>query len=60
MASPTEKLAQSLERLQELQGERGTSALRSKELLRADRERLLKNGFIQETMKGSVQFSLFL
>ena len=52
MASPTEKLAQSLERLQELQGERGTSALRSKELLRADRERLLKNGFIQEVMKG--------
>jgi hypothetical protein len=52
MASPTEKLAQSLERLQELQGERGASAIRSKELLRADRERLLKNGFIQEVMKG--------
>ena len=46
MASPTEKLAQSLERLQKLQGERGTSAIRSKDLLRADRERLLKNGFI--------------
>jgi hypothetical protein len=52
MASPTEKLAQSLERLQKLQGGRGTSALRSKDLLRADRERLLKNGFIQEVMKG--------
>ena len=52
MASPTEKLAQSLERLQKLQRERGSSALRSKDLLRADRERLLKNGFIQEVMKG--------
>ena len=52
MSSPTEKLAQSLERLQELQGERGTSAIRSKVLLRTDRERLLKNGFIQEVMKG--------
>ncbi len=52
MASPTEKLAQSLERLQKLQEERGASAIRSKDLLRADRERLLKNGFIQEVMKG--------
>lgn len=52
MPSPTEKLAQSLERLQMLQGEVGATAIRSKDLLRADRERLLKNGFIQEVMKG--------
>ncbi len=52
MAPPTEKLAQSLERLQELQAEHGSSAIRSKDLSRADRERLLKNGFIQEVMKG--------
>lgn len=52
MAPSTEKLAQSLERLQALQAEHGSSAIRSKDLLRADRERLLKNGFIQEVMKG--------
>lgn len=52
MATPSENLAQSLERLKELQGKGGAAAIRSKDLLRADRERLLKNGFIQEVMKG--------
>lgn len=52
MTSPTEKLAQSLERLQFLESEHGTPAIRSRNLLRADRERLLKHGFIQEVMKG--------
>lgn len=52
MATPQEKLAKSLKRLQELQTEDGAVALRSKDLPRTDRERLLNNGFIQEVMKG--------
>ena len=45
MASPQEKLAQSLELLQRLQGEDVSGAIRSRDLPRTDRERLLKNGF---------------
>lgn len=52
MAKPQEKLAQSLERLQQLQKGDGSGAIRSKDLPRTDRERLLKNGFIKEVMKG--------
>ena len=52
MASPQEKLAQSLERLRRLQGEDRAGAIRSRDLQRGDRERLLKLGFIQEVMKG--------
>jgi len=51
MASPSEKLAKSLEVLRELQ-EQGIVAIRSAEMSRAHRERLLKNGFLQEVMKG--------
>lgn len=51
MATPQEKLAESLEALKELQ-ERGVVAIRAAELKRAHRERLLKNGFLQEVMKG--------
>jgi len=52
MPTPSEKLAQSLERLQELQGKGAAAAIRSKALRRGDRERLLKNGYILEVMKG--------
>lgn len=52
MAAPSEKLAQSLERLEELQGTDGAAAIRSKDMPRTDRERLLKNGFLKEVMKG--------
>lgn len=52
MASPSENLAKSLERLQQLQSEIGTAAIRSRDLSRVDRERLLKSGFLQEVMKG--------
>ena len=52
MATPSEKLAQSLERLERLQGTDGAAAIRSKDMPRTDRERLLKNGFLQEVMKG--------
>ena len=52
MANQQEKLAASLELLQNLQREDGSGAIRSKDLPRADRERLLKQGFIKEVMKG--------
>jgi hypothetical protein len=51
MATPSEKLAQSLEALHALQ-ERGMVAIRSGDLTRTHRERLLKGGFLQEVMKG--------
>lgn len=51
MASPSEKLAESLEALKELQ-DRDIVAVRSADLSRTHRERLSKNGFLQEVMKG--------
>lgn len=51
MATPSEKLAQSLETLHVLQ-ERGLVAIRAGDLTRTHRERLLKGGFLQEVMKG--------
>lgn len=51
MATPKEKLAESLEALGVLQ-KRGIVAIRSSELTRTHRERLFKNGFLQEVMKG--------
>ena len=51
MAVPQEKLAESLEALRKLQ-DRGVVAIRAADLSRAHRERLLKNGFLQEVMKG--------
>jgi hypothetical protein len=51
MATPQEKLAASLEVLKALQ-DRGVLAIRASDLSRSHRERLLKNGFIQEVMKG--------
>lgn len=51
MASPQEKLAESLEALRGLQ-ERGVVAIRSRDLSRTRRERLVKNGFLKEIMKG--------
>ena len=51
MASPHTKLAESLEILRVLQ-DRGVVAVRSADLTRTHRERLVKNGFLQEVMKG--------
>jgi len=51
MASPHEKLAESLATLRALQ-DRGVVAVRSGDLTRRHRERLVKNGFLQEVMKG--------
>ncbi len=51
MATPSEKLAESLEKLAHLQ-QRGIIALRATDLTRTHRVRLIKNGFLQEVMKG--------
>lgn len=51
MAKPSEKLAESLEELHALQA-RGKVAIKSSDLARTHRERLIKNGFLQEVMKG--------
>lgn len=51
MASPSEKLAASLGVLQKLQDKR-IVAIRTGDLTRTHRERLLANGFLQEIMKG--------
>src|SRR6516162_5338955 len=52
MATPSEKLAESLEVLHKLQNANGAAAIRARDLTRTHRERLLKNGFLQEVMKG--------
>lgn len=51
MATPSEKLAASLARLQELQ-QGGRRVFQSKELTRIHRERLLQQGFLRKVMKG--------
>lgn len=51
MAQASATLAASLEILKELQ-DRGIVAIRARHLTRTHRERLLKNGFIREVMKG--------
>ena len=51
MASPHEKLAASLEILRSFQ-KRGVVAIRSRELTRTHRERLIHNGFLIEIIKG--------
>jgi hypothetical protein len=51
MASPSEKLAESLVILHRLQ-EKGAVAIQTADLSRTHRERLIKNGFLQPVMKG--------
>ncbi len=51
MATPSEKLADSLDVLNVLQ-EQGLTAIRSRDLSRTHRERLCKNGFLQKVIKG--------
>jgi len=51
MATPSEKFAQSLEVLKTLQ-DQGIVAIHTSNMSRVHRERLLKNGFIKEVMKG--------
>jgi fido (protein-threonine AMPylation protein) len=52
MASPSEKLAESLELLHKLQNTNGAAALRARDIRRTHRERLVRNGFLREVMKG--------
>ena len=51
MATPQEKLTESLEALHELQS-RGVAAVKSSDLSRTNRERLLRTGFLKEVIKG--------
>ena len=51
MVTPSEKLAASLEVIKNLQ-DQGIVAIRSRDLSRTHRERLVKNGFLQEVLKG--------
>lgn len=51
MATPADKLAESLAVLKILQ-DQGRHAIRTTDLTRTHRERLLANGFIREVMKG--------
>jgi hypothetical protein len=51
MAAPNEKLAESLDALKALQ-RGGKRVIRSDDLSRVHRERLLANGFVQEVMRG--------
>lgn len=51
MATPAERLADSLEELRKLQEENKT-VLQTEELSRTNRERLLENGFLKEVMRG--------
>ena len=51
MVTPNEKLAASLAQLQKLQG-RGRRVFRSGGLTRVHRQRLVRNGFLREVMKG--------
>lgn len=51
MATPSEKLAESLAVLKGFQ-DQGLVAIRSRDLSRTHRERLCKNGFLKEVIKG--------
>jgi hypothetical protein len=52
MATPSEKLVESLEVLKGIQNSNGAAAIRAADISRTHRERLLENGFLQEVMKG--------
>ena len=52
MATPSEKLAQSLEALAKLQTADGAVAIRARDISRTHRERLLAQGFLQPVLKG--------
>lgn len=51
MATPSEKLADSLKEIHKIQ-EKGAIAIKSDMLSRTHRERLVKNGFIEEVLRG--------
>lgn len=52
MATPGEKLAASLQILRDLQEDQSIVAIKSSEINRTHRERLIKNGFLKEVSRG--------
>src|ERR1700678_3918146 len=52
MATPSKKLAESLELLEKLQAAGGAAAIRARDVTRTHRERLVAAGFLQEVIKG--------
>src|SRR5258708_5017766 len=52
MAIPPAKVAQSVKVLRKLQRAEGAGGIRARDLSRTHRERLLRNGFLQEVIKG--------
>lgn len=52
MATPSEKLASSLEALMTLQKSSDHAVIRTRDLSRTHKERLLKNGFLKEVIRG--------
>jgi len=52
MATPGEKLADSLKELRQLQDDENIVAIKSSEISRTHRERLSKNGFLKKVSKG--------
>jgi hypothetical protein len=52
MATPEEKLAKALEVLKKFQNEDGVAIIKTSAISRSKKDILIKNGFIQEVMKG--------
>ena len=52
MATPQEKLAQSLEVLKGFQNKNGIAIIKAESISRVHKDRLLKNGFIKEAIRG--------
>ena len=52
MATPSEKLAESLGELKKLQNDKGIAVIKADHLSRTHKERLTENGFIREVIKG--------
>ena len=52
MATPGEKLAASLQTLRNFQEDQNIVAIKSSEINRTHRERLIKNGFLKEVSRG--------
>ncbi len=52
MASPAEKLAQSLEELKKLQNDQGFAVVKTSDLSRTHLDRLVKEGFLTQVIKG--------
>jgi hypothetical protein len=52
MATPAEKLASSLEVLKKVQNSAGIAIVRSRDISRTHRDRLVLNGFLREVIKG--------